>query len=230
MILVYGTEAPSRTLSSPTSHSYRSPTRLRSRRYSGRRWSKLISTITSVPPAIGTAVGCSAFAASASFQLAGRRKSMTGSLLRLVVVQIEPTRVRRTRLVQVLLTRSGLSTPPRAPRGSVTETMKELAGQRGHLVDSYERRSSVTPSFCCGNSGSSPKAADMVGRPHLRASPKIHRRFLDKKRRRRNAAARTAGHRRAGPQAARRRGGAGPHRPRRHAPRPASPQPLPLGR
>src|SRR5690349_15331845 len=58
--------------------------RVRSIRYSGRRWSKLISTITSVPPAIGTAVGCSAFAASASSQLAGRRKSMTGSLLRLV--------------------------------------------------------------------------------------------------------------------------------------------------
>ncbi len=76
MIRVYGTEAPSCTVSSPTSHSPSSPIRFRSRRYSGRRWSKLISTMTSVPPAMGTAVGYSALAASASSQLAGRRKSM----------------------------------------------------------------------------------------------------------------------------------------------------------
>ncbi|CAM5292566.1 hypothetical protein STANM309S_06067 [Streptomyces tanashiensis] len=76
MIRVYGTEAPRRTFSSPISYSRSSSIRFRSRRYSGRRWSKLISTMTSVPPAMGTAVGCSALAASASSQLAGRRKSM----------------------------------------------------------------------------------------------------------------------------------------------------------
>src|SRR5690606_11001769 len=162
--------------------------RLRSIRCSGRRWSKLISTITSVPPAIGTAAGCSALAASASSQLAGRRKSMTGSLLlRLVgrtdrairvrrtglalrvncteyeprpphpdgsictalfffvswVVQIEPSGCGGRGSYSVQFTRSALSTPPAAPHGSVTDCPKELAGQRGHLVDSYERRSPV---------------------------------------------------------------------------------------
>ncbi|GAA3505743.1 hypothetical protein GCM10019016_128560 [Streptomyces prasinosporus] len=44
-------------------------------------------------------------------------------------VRIEPIRVRRARLAHVLFTRSGLSTPPCTPPVSVTETMKELAGQ-----------------------------------------------------------------------------------------------------
>src|SRR5690349_999583 len=117
---------------------------------------------------MGTAVGCSALAASASSQLAGRRKSMTGSLLRLVRLGVvsaaggdrrpnrsSQNRVRRARLVHVLFTWSEASTQRLAPARSVTETMKELAGRPGHLVDSYERRSSVTSSFSCGNVGNS---------------------------------------------------------------------------
>src|SRR6478735_1150264 len=161
MMWLYGTEAPSRTFSWPTSHSVSSPMRFRSMRYSGRRWSKLISTITSVPPAIGTAVGCSAFAASASSQLAGRRKSMTGSLPRLIgcawlgasrtgAYGLSHLRVREARLVHVLFTWNGLSTPSCTPPGSVAETMKELAGQGGHLVDSYERRCSIASLFSSG--------------------------------------------------------------------------------
>ena len=43
------------------------------------RRSKLMSTITSVPPAIASAPGCSALMASASAQVAGRKNSMTDS-------------------------------------------------------------------------------------------------------------------------------------------------------
>ena len=153
MICVYGTEAPSRTLSSPTSHSGSSPMRFRSRRYSGRRWSKLISTITSVPPAMGTAVGCSALAASASSQLAGRRKSMSGSLLlksgsfARVPVTAGPRHLSRSCAVNAVWPQY----TSRAAPGAVTETMKELAGLHPRLVDSYERRCSVTSPLSNGN-------------------------------------------------------------------------------
>src|SRR5207247_616362 len=43
----------------------------------GRRWSRLISTMTSVPPAMGTASGCAAFIARASSHVAGWRNSIT---------------------------------------------------------------------------------------------------------------------------------------------------------
>src|SRR5262249_47591598 len=45
----------------------------------GRTRSKLISTITSVPPARGSAPGLAALTASASDQVAGRKNSMTHS-------------------------------------------------------------------------------------------------------------------------------------------------------
>lgn len=48
--------------------------------------------------------------------------------------------------------RSGVSTQRCPAPGSVTETMKEFAGQRAHLVDSYEPRPSATSSFSSGNS------------------------------------------------------------------------------
>ncbi|CAK7279973.1 putative LigA [Streptomyces misionensis JCM 4497] len=153
----------------------------------------------------------------------------------------EPIRVRRARLVPVLLTRSGASTPPRTPAGSVTETMKEFAGQAEHLVDSYERRTSETSPFLPGHTGSGfppdgSGGGDPERAPGRRAGrspftlPRSIVDFETQKRRRRDAAARTAGHRCAGPAAARRRGRAGPLGARRDDDRPARPQPLPLRR
>ncbi len=119
------------------------------------------------------------------------------------------------------------------PPGSVTETMKESAGQGGHLVDSYERRSSRTSSFSYGNDRKHPAhAADQEYGSRTRspiAHLQIHRRFRDKNGGD-DAAARTAGHRRAGPAAARRRGRAGPHGTRCDDHGPQGPQPLPLRR
>src|SRR5919109_1880130 len=63
-------------LPSSTDHSRSSGTRVRSRIAAGRARSKFRSTITSVPPAIGTLRGSAAFAASASCQVVGRMKSM----------------------------------------------------------------------------------------------------------------------------------------------------------
>ncbi len=53
-----------------------SATRVRSRIVGGRERSKFSSTITSVPPLIGSASGCAAFAASASSQVAGCSSSI----------------------------------------------------------------------------------------------------------------------------------------------------------
>ncbi|GAA1422131.1 hypothetical protein GCM10009601_23090 [Streptomyces thermospinosisporus] len=70
---------------------------------------------------------------------------MTDSLVALSLrlgwgVQIEPLRVRwgpaRSREVHSEWTQYTAE----CPHGSVTESMKELAGQTGYLVDSYERR------------------------------------------------------------------------------------------
>lgn len=150
------------------------------------------------------------------------------------VVLIKPDRVRRPGLVHELFTWSEVSTPRCPPPGSVTETMKELAGQGGHLVDSYERRSSVTSSFSYGNDRKHPAHAGTREYGSRTRSPiahlQIHRRFRDKNGGDENAAARTAGHRRAGPAAARRRGRAGPHRTRCDDHGPQGPQPLPLRR
>src|SRR5215470_7328664 len=60
-------------------HSARSWTPVRSSSAAGRTRSKLISTITSVPPARGSAPGLAALTASASDQVAGRKNSMTDS-------------------------------------------------------------------------------------------------------------------------------------------------------
>src|SRR5215469_8399851 len=60
-------------------HSARSRTPVRSSSAAGRTRSKLISTITSVPPARGSAPGLAALTASASDQVAGRKNSMTHS-------------------------------------------------------------------------------------------------------------------------------------------------------
>src|SRR3569833_4016816 len=75
MIWVLGTAASSRIRPPSVPCSWSSATRPRSSRAPGRRWSKLSSTITSVPPAIGTAPGLAAFAASAAASVAGRRNS-----------------------------------------------------------------------------------------------------------------------------------------------------------
>ena len=74
MIRAYVTPAPTLTRPSSVAHSARSATRVRSITVSGRLWSRLISTITSVPPAIGTASGCAAFIARASAHVDGWRK------------------------------------------------------------------------------------------------------------------------------------------------------------
>src|SRR6516162_7657203 len=63
-------------------HSARARTPVRSSSAAGRTRSKLISTITSVPPAMGSAPGLAALTASASGQVAGRKKSMTDSTTR----------------------------------------------------------------------------------------------------------------------------------------------------
>ena len=90
-----------------------SGTPVRSSSAAGRRWSKLSSTITSVPPAIGTASGCSAFAASASAQPAGRRNS-TGA----------------SSIVEGSSTRDGL------PRGLRRNRTKRVGGDGAHFVGS----------------------------------------------------------------------------------------------
>src|SRR5215470_7753234 len=61
-------------------HCASSLTRVRSSRYSGRYRSKFSSTMTSVPPWMGTACGCAAFICSASGHVAGCRNSI-GPLL-----------------------------------------------------------------------------------------------------------------------------------------------------
>src|SRR4029077_1348908 len=63
--------APSQTLPSSRAHPRSSPTSLRLRRTAGRARSKLSSTMTSVPPWIGTASRRSAFRRSASSRLRG---------------------------------------------------------------------------------------------------------------------------------------------------------------
>src|SRR5215471_1742881 len=78
MMREYVTPAPTRSQTSVCDHSVSSGTRVRSSTASGWRWSKLSSTMTSVPPAIGSASGRSAFIARASCQLTGRRKSNSG--------------------------------------------------------------------------------------------------------------------------------------------------------
>src|SRR5215831_9750298 len=60
-------------------HSASSLTPVRSSSAAGRTRSKLMSTITSVPPAMARAAGCSALMASASAQVAGRENSMSDS-------------------------------------------------------------------------------------------------------------------------------------------------------
>src|SRR5215469_4028890 len=78
MMREYVTPAPTRSQTSVCDHSVSSGTRVRSSTASGWRWSKLSSTMTSVPPAIGSASGRSAFIARASCQLTGRKKSNSG--------------------------------------------------------------------------------------------------------------------------------------------------------
>ena len=74
----YGTTAPTRSRPSTVSQPVSSAGRVTSSSAPGRVRSKLTSTMTSVPPAIGTASGRSAMAARASAQVAGRRKSILG--------------------------------------------------------------------------------------------------------------------------------------------------------
>src|SRR5499433_2264521 len=75
MIRVYVTPAPTRSQPSTWAHSERSGTLVRSSNASGRRRSKLSSTMTSVPPRMGRASGRSAFMARASCHVVGCRKS-----------------------------------------------------------------------------------------------------------------------------------------------------------
>lgn len=90
------------------------------------------------------AVGCSALPASAFSQLVGRRKSMYGSL---------------GSVGRALFTRNSASTPAGHRGRSVTENMKELAGQLARLVDSHEERHRVTSAFRHGDAQRGPAAS-----------------------------------------------------------------------
>ena len=79
---VYVSPAPSRTLPFVRDQPRSSSTSFRFRSASGRARSKLRATMTSVPPWIGSAPGCSALSRSASSRVRGVRTSTTRSVLR----------------------------------------------------------------------------------------------------------------------------------------------------